>query len=57
MRKHDVPNYPDPVRETDPSLPDVSHHDAVINNLYTSVKYQNALDVCTVAITGKQGNG
>lgn len=57
MRKHEVPKYPDPVRETDPSLPNVAQHDATINSLYTSAKYQNALDVCTLAVSGKPGNG
>ena len=28
MRKHGVHDYPDPIRETDPSLPSVKHYEA-----------------------------
>jgi hypothetical protein len=58
MRRHGVPGYPDPIRETDPSLPNVKHYQAVMHALPTGTKtYQNALNTCSVIVTGHKGVG
>lgn len=58
MRSHGVPGYPDPIRETDPSLAGVKHHDAVLHALPVATKtYQDALNNCSVIVTGHQGVG
>jgi len=58
FRSHGVPGYPDPIRETDPSLPSVQHYDAVMHALPAATKiYQNALNTCSVIVTGHQGVG
>jgi hypothetical protein len=58
MRSHGVPGYPDPIRETDPSLASVKHHDAVLHALPSGTKtYQDALNTCSVIVTGHQGVG
>ena len=58
MRSHGVPDYPDPIRETDPSLASVKHHDALMHALPVATKtYQDALNGCSVIVTGHQGVG
>jgi hypothetical protein len=58
FRSHGFPGYPDPIRETDPSLPAVKHYDAALKAVQDGTKtYANTLDTCSVIVTGHTGVG
>ncbi|MBT0768431.1 hypothetical protein KIH74_05815 [Kineosporia sp. J2-2] len=58
FRQHGVPEYPDPVRETDPSLAGVKHYDAALDAVPTdTTTFREALNDCSVAVTGHTGIG
>lgn len=58
LRRHGVPSYPDPVRQTDPSLANVKHYEATLHSLPTgTATFQNALNTCSVIVTGHSGVG
>ena len=58
LRSHGVPAYPDPIRQTDPSLLAVQHYEAQIKQQPTATPtFQKALNTCSTIISGHTGVG
>jgi hypothetical protein len=57
MRHHGLPNYPDPVIETDPNSPELSHNAAAVKRMVRTRTFQHAINACDLAVYGTTGVG